>query len=180
MKSTRTRALNLRRKKGLMRTLTRSMGPFAVLILLTLSLSEGALARSGWSWGVGYHNPPNATLGLNFMHLWSNWAFELGLGYINSTESDEAEKASPVGDVRFSMAGDVNLKYLFGSGSFRPYLQGGTYFGFGAQTGDQSGVNASAGGAFAGLGIFILGQSIDFYIGLVTARNGSLQFGFNF
>lgn len=149
--------------------------------LLTLLPSSFALASSGWSWGVGYHNPPNATIGLNFMHLWSNWAFEAGLGYINSTESNNSSASnSNSKNVNLALAGDINLKYLFGSGSFRPYLQGGTYAGMAAQAGNSSGASASLSNGFAGAGFFIMAGSFDFYISYVTAGNGSLQLGFNF
>lgn len=152
----------------------------SVLMLLPSSI---ALASAGWSWGIGYHNPPNATIGLNFMHLWSNWAFELGIGYINSTESNNSSDSnsdSNSKNVNLALAGDLNLKYLFGSGTFRPYLQGGTYAGMAAQTGKSSGASASLNNGFAGAGFFIMTSSFDFYISYVTAGNGSLQLGFNF
>ncbi len=153
-----------------------------ITIVNILFLTNPVMAGSGWSWGVGYHNPPNATLGLNFMHLWTNWAFEVGLGYINSTESKSANSNSNTSNnnVNLAVGGDLNLKYLFSSGTFRPYVQGGTYLGMAAQSGDHSGAGASVGGGFAGLGFFIMGSSVDFYISYITAGNGSLQFGFNF
>lgn len=149
---------------------------------LLLCTVKPAQASSGWSWGVGYHNPPNATLGLNFMHLWTNWAFEVGLGYINSTESNSSNtKAnSSSNNVNLAVGGDLNFKYLFSSGTFRPYLQGGTYLGLAAQSGDNSGAGASVGGGFGGAGFFIMTNSVDFYISYITAGNGSLQFGINF
>lgn len=141
------------------------------------------MAASGWSWGFGYHNPPNATLGLNFMHLWSQWAFELGLGYVNSSENDssnDTNSSSNQKNINVSIAGDLNLKYLFGSGSFRPYIQGGSYAGVSAQGGNQTGANASLNGGFLGLGFFIMSSSVDFYISYITAGKGSLQLGLNF
>lgn len=152
---------------------------FSLLVVFTSLPNSFAFAR-GWSWGVGYHNPPNATIGLNFMHLWNQWAFEFGLGYINSTEKESSNSSSNSNDVNLSVAGDLNLKYLFGSGRFRPYVQGGTYAGVAAQTGNSSGANASLSSGFAGAGFFILGSSFDFYISYVTAGKGSLQLGFNF
>jgi hypothetical protein len=157
------------------------IGIFCLLARIDLA-SAGS---SGWSWGVGYHNPPNATIGLNFMHLWSNWAFELGVGYINSTESSSNNSSNDTSNsenktVNLAVAGDMNLKYLFSSGTFRPYLQGGTYVGAAAAAGDQSGASASVGGGFAGAGFFIMGSSVDFYVSYITAGNGSFQFGFNF
>jgi hypothetical protein len=157
------------------------------LILLTFIfgclLTPAAHAGSGWSWGIGYHNPPNATLGLNFMHLWSNWAFELGLGYVNSTETNStnsSNQSSSTSNVNLSVAGDINLKYLFSSGGFRPYLQGGTYAGVGARAGDSSGASASVGGGFVGAGFFIMGSSVDFYLSFITAGSGSVQLGLCF
>lgn len=153
------------------------------MFLITTYPLAHASASSGWSWGIGYHNPPNATIGLNFMHLWSNWAFEVGLGYINSTESNSSNSTNSSSNnknLNLAIAGDMNLKYLFGSGGFRPYLQGGTYAGVAAQTGNSSGASASLSSGFAGLGFFIMASSFDFYISYVTAGNGSLQLGFNF
>lgn len=156
----------------------------AVALMTIIPLSKSLAGSSGWSWGIGYHNPPNATLGLNFMYLWTNWAFEVGLGYINSTESSSSSSSSSSSnnnnDVNLSVAGDINLKYLFGSGTFRPYLQGGSYAGVAAHSGSGSNVGASVGGGFAGLGFYLMGGSFDFYLGYVTAGNGSLQLGLNF
>lgn len=145
-------------------------------------------SSSGWSWGIGYHNPPNSTIGVNFMHLWSQWAFEVGIGYINSSESNSrnssntssSSSSSSNNDVSVSAGGDLNFKYLFGYGTFRPYIQGGTFFGIGARSGDNSGATASANGGFGGLGFFIMSSSVDFYISYISAGNGSLQFGLNF
>jgi len=156
------------------------------LIVSTFYSTSFVYAGSGWNWGVGYHNPPNATIGLNFMHLWSQWAFEAGIGYVNSTESNNnsssstSSTGSKTNNINVSVAGDINLKYLFGSGNFRPYIQGGTYVGVGAQTGNSSGASASLSSGFAGLGFFIMGSSVDFYLSYVTSGNGSLQLGFNF
>src|SRR5688572_30244862 len=104
-----------------------------ILIFVMLLALVPMPAQSDWSWGLGYHNPPGATVGLNFMHLWRNWALELGVGYIGSSESVNAKAREKETDpaatdrdrVTYTVAGDVNLKYLFGSGTFRPYLQGG-------------------------------------------------------
>src|SRR5258708_434291 len=82
---------------------------------------------SGWSMGVGYHNPPDSTVGVDFMHLWTNWALEFGVGYIGSSESanNQTSTSSSNQSTVYTVGGDFNLKYLFASGSVRPYLQGG-------------------------------------------------------
>jgi len=64
------------------------MAKKSVLALCFLLFSAPAFARASlWSVGLGYHNPPGATVGLNFMHLWSHVAFEAGIGYIGTGET---------------------------------------------------------------------------------------------
>lgn len=124
------------------------------------------ISLADWSMSVGSNNPPGASVGLNIMHLWTNWAFEFGFGQAGS--STNSSNTTTV-----SSTGDINFKYLFGSGWFRPYLQGGT--GVGVSVG--SGASAGTGSAFGGAGIFMLGQPIYAYLSYVTTGTGNLQFG---
>jgi hypothetical protein len=159
-----------------------------LLIFLLLALAPNLVhaKSSGWSWGVAYHNPPNSTLGLNFMYAWTNWAMEAGIGYINSTDSEaqSATGASPntstTKDFELSVGGDMNLKYLFGSGPFRPFLQGGSYLGASVKAGNATGAAASIAGGFVGAGFYVMNSNFDFYLGYLSAAKGSWQFGFNF
>jgi hypothetical protein len=132
----------------------------------------------GWSWGVGYHNPPGATIGVNFMHLWSNWAFETGIGYIGVGESwnrdGEREATS------FTVAGDVNMKYLFDGRTFRPYLQGGFGAALSTATNGSVGAGTSLSHPFAGAGLFIFGRKFYFYASYLFVNENALQLGIGF
>jgi hypothetical protein len=124
------------------------------------------------------------------MHLWSNWAFEAGLGYIGSDESKSQNSQTNSGTTTNSQlyaGGDINLKYLFSSGFFRPYLQGG--FGTSVEIGNSNnsnnnsnntGANASLNGAFGGAGFFLLGSELYIYVSYLTTNNGTLQVGVGF
>ncbi len=155
-----------------------------IFLTIVFMGSKSWSSSYGWSWGIGYHNPPNSTIGINFMRLWSQWAFDVGVGYMNSSESNSNNSSNSSNsnskNVSVSAGGDLNFKYLFGSGSVRPYLQGGTFFGVGAQSGNNSGASASASGGFGGAGLFFMSGSVDFYISYISAGNGSLQLGLNF
>jgi hypothetical protein len=167
------------------------MNILALSILISFLSLLASPAQAGWSWGLGYHNPPGATLGVNFMHLWNNWAFEAGLGYLGSSEtSTQNSQQSGAGTTTNSdlyAGGDINLKYLFASGFFRPYLQGG--MGSAVSLGNSNnsknnsnntGANASLNGGFAGAGIFLLGSEFYVYLSYLTSGNGTFQFGLGF
>lgn len=134
---------------------------------------------TGWSWNIGYHNPPGSNFGLNFQYFWTNWAVELGVGSINSSNNNNNNNSSAV-----SVGGDVNLKYLFGSSTFRPYLEGGVGMGTAAASGSNGGVSAGTGSGFLGLGLMLKGNPFYFYIGAVSGNNSSgdlnLGLGFDF
>ena len=144
-------------------------------LTVALSLCFVSLpAQAGWSWGIGYHNPPGATLGLNFMHLWSNWAFETGIGYIGSSENwNNRDNDSTT----YTLGGDVNLKYLFGGKGFRPYLQGGFGAGLSTSTSGSVGAGTSISHPFFGGGIFLFGQGVYMYAGLLVINASTLQIG---
>jgi hypothetical protein len=145
------------------------MRQFSTLILGIVFCSSSAFA-SGWSWNLGYHNPPSADIGLNFMHLWSDWAFELGIGGIQSSSANSST----------SITGDINLKYLFSGSSLRPYLQGGVGSSATVNTGNQASAGVNAGGGFVGGGIFILGNPFYFYASYNVANSGFFQFGLGY
>lgn len=143
-------------------------GFFLTTIVLLISMKSFA---GNWSGSVAHNNPPGANIGLNFMYLWSNWAFELGIGNAQSSNSST------------SVSGDINFKYLFRSGVFRPYLQFGAGSGVSVTTNNNGGAGAGVGGGFAGAGIFLLGNPIYAY-GSYNIGNGSnfyqLGIGYDF
>ena len=130
-----------------------------ILIAIILMSTQQNAHANNWSASVGYNNPPGANVGLNFMYLWTNWAFELGIGSVQQTTTNTNGQDSKT----TSVLGDANFKYLFSSGVFRPYLQGG--MGSSVSVTNASGVSASAGlgGSFFGGGIFLLGNPIYAY-----------------
>ena len=122
-------------------------------LIFYLAFAACAPARAGtWSWNLGYNNPPGAEIiGLNFMHLWTNVAFEAGIGTIHTDGDNKKESEN------LHVLGDANLKYLFMQGVLRPYLQIGTPIG---ASGGTSGVGAGGGhGIFFGGGFFMMGKS---------------------
>jgi hypothetical protein len=159
-----------------------SMHKFLVPFLALVFLANPSQARGGgWSLNIGYHNPPGADVGANFLYQWSNWAFELGIGSISvSDSSTNNNNQSSAG-----LGGDLNLKYLFGNGGFRPYLQGGVLVGTGATVGENesTGASASTGSGFVGLGIMAeLGSSAYIYLGgnAFNKRKSEFFFGLGF
>ncbi len=144
-------------------------------------------AAADWTWNVGYHNPAGSTVGLNLLYLGQTFGFEAGLGWLDvRADSDDSkdDKVNSDDDKKtggsFAAAGDVNLKYFFGSGTFRPYAQAGVGVGLGARTG--SGAGASTGGGFAGLGLLIGSPSFYGYgaYNLDGSRNAFGQAGLGF
>lgn len=139
-------------------------------------------AHAGWSWNIGYHNPPGSLLGVNFMHLWTNWAVELGIGNIQTSNNNSSTSNSSSSSL--TVGGDVNLKYLFGSGTFRPFLEGGVGLGTWAGTGSNGGLAAGTGGGFFGGGFFLKGNPFYFYLGYLVFGGGggdfNLGLGFDF
>lgn len=153
-----------------------------VFIILLLLLPGSALAN--WTLNIGYHNPPIATFGVNFLYFSSDWAFELGIGWLdgditgedNSSNQNEEETS-----IRASAAGSLNFKKFFASGSFRPYLQLGIGAGIGVQAGDSGGFGAGVGGVYGGGGVMIGGPSLYLYGSYNLASNYTFaQFGLGF
>ncbi len=149
---------------------------FLILFGLVLfSLPQSALAGN-WSANLGYNNPPGSTIGLNFMDLGPQWAFEVGVG--------EVQQQSAGNTTTTSVLGDLNFKYLFSSSGLRPYLQLGA--GSSASVTSNSGVNANVGvgGLFGGVGFMAVGQRLYLYMSVDTGFNGGGFFqgglGYNF
>ena len=112
----------------------------------------------GWSLNIGYHNPPGATVGFNFMRLWKNVAFEAGIGWLDLNSSSRNSSGKSASSTSLAVAGDLNFKYLFGSGGLRPYVQAG--FGAGSVTSvdDSTGIAAGIGGGFWAAECSLLGN----------------------
>jgi hypothetical protein len=152
------------------------------LILIPLS----SQAKEGWSFNVGYQNPPGALIGANFMHFWTHLALELGIGWINLNNSSRTSNPNngTAGSTGLAVAGDANLKYLFLDGEIRPYIQGGFSVASVTSVGDSTGVAAGVGGGFFGGGLFLTGQKVFAYGsinsagGLNTFFQGGLGFYF--
>lgn len=133
-----------------------------------------SIAQADWTWNIGYHNPPNSTIGVNFEYFWSKWALELGAGFLDFGTKDRSNTAT------LYLAGDVNMKYLFLSGVFRPYLMGGLGLGSGTSVGDNTALGASAGGGFVGGGVLMRGHPVYAYLGLAIGNASTFQFGVGF
>lgn len=169
------------------RTLTLSMTLF-----LTLISSPVMAGPPGWYWSLGYHNPINAAVGFNLMRLWHRWAVEFGVGYLDSTNSNTCDTEANNSSVKcyftrasstyanLEMAGGVNVKYLLGNANIRPYIQVGSHAGASMRVGSTFRLSGAVGSGYSGVGFFIMGENVDFYLSYVLAGSGLLQFGFNF
>lgn len=131
-------------------------------IFITIFISLLSLqSKADWSWNIGYHNPHTATVGVNFLHLWTDWAVELGLGYIQAQSGDQT--------TGLTLGGGVNLKYFFLHNVFRPYLQGG----YGMSSGvSNKGAGVGIAGGFIGGGIFIWSNDFHIYLSYDLAEGG--------
>jgi len=138
---------------------------FSVLIAGIVSMSSQANAN--WTLNLGYQNPVVSTWGLNLLYIGSQWGFEVGVGWVDAEANvDEAENNNNNQDrdknkASIEIAGDVDLKYFFTSGTARPFLQGGFGVGLGAKAGEGAG--AGTGGGFVGLGILLGSPSVYGY-----------------
>lgn len=145
---------------------------FIILFFLVIS----AKAQQGWSLNLGYNNPPGATVGLNFMYLWSKWAFEIGAGSAKVNDKNNSSTELSI------LTGQVDLKYLFGSGGFRPYAQLGT--GYALSSNNNSAGLGVGGSLYGGLGFFGMGSSVYGYasynLGNASSSSGFIQLGIGF
>jgi hypothetical protein len=112
------------------------------------------------------------------MYLWTNVAFELGLGYIGSSES--ANTTNNSNNNTYTLGGDANFKYLFGTQLFRPYIQGGLASALSFTSGNNGGVGATLSDPFAGAGLFIMGESFYVYASYVFINYNVVQAGIGF
>lgn len=137
-----------------------------VIVFAFLVLFEQK-SQANWSMNLGYNNPPSATVGLNLMNIWTNWAFELGLGSAKVEDKNDSNIDVTV------LTGDVDFKYLFSNGGFRPYLQVGTAYAIGAK--DNAASLGVGGSGYGGLGFFAMGSRFYAY---ASYNTGSfIQFG---
>lgn len=161
-----------------------------VRFLLPLLLLVSSTAFANWTLNLGYHNPLNAGVGLNFMRLSGNWGFEIGLGWVNLDTIDTDEKDKPKtnsnkdGDdkdtAHAAVAGEIDIKYFFSSGSFRPFLQAGFGAAVAAEVGKHMDADAGIGGPFIGGGLFMGSPSFYGYVSTIFADHFPLQAGIGF
>ena len=152
------------------------------ILYLGIIFSTQICSAGGWSFNLGYRNPPGSLLGLNFLYLWSNWAFEAGVGGVEQSKGIDPATGSETKTT--SVLGALNFKYLFDGQTFRPYLQVGV--GSSASITTNSGATASAGsnGGYFGGGLFLMGPPIYVYLSLNSSGGTGSFFqgglGFNF
>lgn len=138
----------------------------SVVIFLTFSVSIRAAAA--WSISGGYNNPVQALVGANILHTWTTWAFEAGLGYARPDS----------GGLQF--AGDMDFKYMFMGGSFRPFLQLGTGWAFSTNL-ENNNFGFGSDNIFSGVGFFVFGSGVYTYASYNTGPPGLfLQAGLGF
>jgi hypothetical protein len=143
--------VSMSKKQNILKTLVVLGG------LYTVSHNNSAFAAGGkWGLNIAYHNPVNALIGLNLNYFAQNFAFEIGMGGLdgNASSKSSEEKAGT------QTWGDADIKYLFGSKTFRPYLEAGFTYGLRLGT---SGSGAGTGSPFAGGGLMIQGQKLFGY-----------------
>lgn len=147
-----------------------------LILSLCILLPSTSFAVQGWSWNLGYNNPPGATVGVNLMHQWTRWAFEVGVGSAKVTDSADSTAEVTV------LAGQLDMKYLWGASGFRPYAQLGT--GYAAGSGNGSAGLSVGGSAYGGLGFFAMGSSVYGYtsynLGNAAGSSGFVQAGIGF
>ena len=153
------------------------------LVLALIFLLPASPSLANWSLNIGYHNPPQAGLGVNFLYDWTQFALELGIGNIR-TDANFNNDSKTQGDngVGLGFGGDINGKFLFMQGPVRPYLQLGTLLGTYGSVGRSSGLGLGSGGIFFGGGLWI-GQtsSIHGYLSYNLINSSSfLQAGLGF
>ena len=64
------------------------------LCFLTLIFANPSPLLANWTLNLGYNNPPSATVGANFLYFAKNFAFEIGLGWVDgeATSSDDDDE----------------------------------------------------------------------------------------
>ena len=148
-------------------------------LLVAVVCCSGQTARANWTLNLGYHNPVNATVGLNVLYFATQWAFEAGLGWIDakteqtSDTSNGSTSKTKTNGGSIHAAGDIDVKYLFASGKMRPYLQAGIGVGLGAGAGSAAGFGASAGGFFGGIGLMLGSPDLYGYGSFNSDKDGN-------
>ena len=148
-------------------------------ILCFVGVSSASPAFAEWSFNAGYHNPPGSTVGGNFMYLWTNWALELGVGYIGKSETINTDSQnSNAKNAYYTVSGDINMKYLFRAGNvFRPYFVGGVGTGISTSSGGQVNAGASITHPYGGGGFYLWGRSAYIYLGVLVVNAWEPQAG---
>jgi hypothetical protein len=100
------------------------------------------------------------------------------VGYLNVEDKDDADNDGDSTEKVAAVAGDLDMKYLFGSGGFRPYVQAGTGYGIGA--GNKSVGLGIGGSVYGGLGFFAMGSSAYGYVSFNTGSFMQAGVGFDF
>jgi hypothetical protein len=174
------------------RLMTQAMGCFNLLekgkdehmrkrLLSALALAGTCLASpsyANWTLNLGYHNPMNADLGVNFLYWGSQWNFEVGIGWVDADAKATDDKDEAVKDddgVGLALAGDLNVKYRFVNGTIAPYVQLGIGAWTSAAVGDQTDANADLGGPFAGIGLMIGKPNLYVYAAYNVDKNENDQ-----
>lgn len=151
-----------------------------------LFLASTSPALANWTLNLGYHNPLNSKLGVNFLYWGSQWNFEIGVGWLDAdAEADDDKNEADKDDdkVSFSAAGDIDVKYRFSTGSVAPYVQFGFGAGTGAEVGDDTDAGVGIGGPFAGLGLFFGKPTLYGYLAgnyLLESKDTEFQGGIGF
>lgn len=166
------------------------------LCLIVVLLAKPDISQANMTINLGYHNPPQATLGLNFLYLSGDLGFEVGVGWVNfeTLKSDEVDKDdknttsqptgsddSPDDTAKFVVLGAFNLKYFFSKGSMRPYVMGGFGTGVAGALGEANDLDLSVGGGFAGIGILFGKPSFyGYFAALLRSESWRPQAGVGF
>ncbi len=164
----------------------RSLSFKGLLALIALAIVWVPRAEANWTLNLGYHNPLNSKLGINFLYWGSQWNFEIGLGWLDADASKDDETNSETKDddkVSFAAAGDLDVKYRFSTGNVAPYIQLGFGAGTGAQVGDKSDAGVGFGGPFVGLGLFFGKPALYAYVAgnyLIESKDNEFQGGLGF
>lgn len=95
--------------------------------------------------------------------MWPEWAAEIGIGYLGSGKNRLDQSTVKIG-------GDLDVKYLFFTGTFRPFVQGGMYWDFASNLNDNEFVFGNK--FFAGVGLFLVTPGFYVYASYNTGPPG--------
>lgn len=167
------------RKAPLLQASFRSRITMMPWLLATLCFGLAASdALADYSLNIGYQNPAPSTVGVNAQYLGQQIGVEVGLGWAKAASSDDDKRRASL-----ALLGDVNVKYLFMDGVFRPYLEAGVTLENDFYLGSISGVNLSSGPPFFGAGAIFGSKTLYGYAGAVylqgkTYAQGGVGWGF--